>query len=540
MYANTGYKIKIGENASPLFYGSNGLKQGCCMSPTLSSIYQNDLHEIFVNENCDPIQLGDVAMNSISWADDLIVMSLSRNGLQKCLDKLENYCNKWGLEVNVKKTKAMVMSKRNVFCEPVCINNIPVDFVTNITYLGFQISSNGNVQSLLNDRAAKASRVAHMVLQAISTNRNVSVKLALSIFDKQILPILLYGSAIWAFTRTHNLLYIENQPEVDNTRTIVSEIFTSILNRQVPIEYARRVGKRTENGHRRILVKLTSYADKEILMRHANEASLCNFDEKEHDMEKVQNDFCKKAMNISKYASNTAILGELGRMPVVNTAKSMIVKYWLRMHHGTKHVLLNEAYKVNITHDLTWYQGVQYILKNNGFGDVWVNPSSVDLHCFHKVLRQRLNDQHMQNWRNKFNVSRRFQTLQILQPSFDMQKYILIIKDPQVREIFTRLRVDMNILSTCKTRTDSVNNVSCPLCKEGCETVHHFLFNCKLFEDSRKDFFHNIIENDRNFEGMSQANRLKYVLNLECPNINIGLCCKYVTGLYTRREGYTE
>ena len=51
VYNDTSFAIKIGGRVSPKFTAINGLKQGCCLSPTLSNIFQNDLHEIFDN-NC--------------------------------------------------------------------------------------------------------------------------------------------------------------------------------------------------------------------------------------------------------------------------------------------------------------------------------------------------------------------------------------------------------------------------------------------------------------------------------------------------------
>ena len=105
----------------------------------------------------------------------------------------------------------MVMSKKRGPFDPVYIYDTPIDYVKNISYLGFQVDKNGNLDSVANDRIAKASRVSHMVLQALSTNRNVSSKLATKLFDKQILPILLYGCSVWGLSNTHNLFYLEGQ-----------------------------------------------------------------------------------------------------------------------------------------------------------------------------------------------------------------------------------------------------------------------------------------------------------------------------------------
>ena len=296
LYSTTGYNVKIGDDISPMFYGQNGLKQGCCLSPTLSSIFQNDLHDIFDFNSSDPIQLGSIMLNSISFADDLLCISLSREGLQNCLNKLESYCRKWGLEINENKTKCMVMSKRKGPFQPICIQNTPIEYVTCISYLGFNFNRNGSVDSMIQDRILKSSRVCHMLLQAISTNKNISSKLAIELFDKQIVPILLYGCPIWAIPTTHNLIYLDNQPENTSTREIVNNFLSSVLNRVIPIEYCRRVGRRTDDGtHRKILIKLKYFSDKcELLRTSRGSNTLSKFNEKEHIIEKVQHDFCKK------------------------------------------------------------------------------------------------------------------------------------------------------------------------------------------------------------------------------------------------------
>ena len=173
---------------SPTFTATNGLKQGCCLSPLLSNIFQNDLHDIF-DEQCDPIPIGSAILNSISWADDLILISESKEGLQRCLNLLFLYCKKWGLEVNADKTKTMVFSKQADKTTTFNFNNIPIMNVQEMVYLGFNFSYNGNIQSIMSDRISKAKKVAGMVLNALRSNKNISTKLALSIHDKQITPV---------------------------------------------------------------------------------------------------------------------------------------------------------------------------------------------------------------------------------------------------------------------------------------------------------------------------------------------------------------
>ena len=69
---------------------SSRMKQGYNLSPTLSNIYQNDLHEIF-DDSCDPVELNGPNINSLSWADDLVLFYKSPIDLQNCLNIIQIY-----------------------------------------------------------------------------------------------------------------------------------------------------------------------------------------------------------------------------------------------------------------------------------------------------------------------------------------------------------------------------------------------------------------------------------------------------------------
>ena len=54
-----------------------------------------------------PILL-EFKLGGLSLADDLLIISESKEGLQKSIDKLGTYCENWQLSLNAKKTKTMV------------------------------------------------------------------------------------------------------------------------------------------------------------------------------------------------------------------------------------------------------------------------------------------------------------------------------------------------------------------------------------------------------------------------------------------------
>ena len=49
-------------------------------------------------------------INCLLYADDLVIFSLSANGLQTLLNKLESYCEKTEITINLDKTKVMIFN----------------------------------------------------------------------------------------------------------------------------------------------------------------------------------------------------------------------------------------------------------------------------------------------------------------------------------------------------------------------------------------------------------------------------------------------
>ena len=78
-----------------------GLKQGGVLSPLLFNLYIDDIKNIF-DGNCDPITFFEEPLSHLLYADDLVLLSTSSTGLNKCLNNVAEYCYKWNLEINIK------------------------------------------------------------------------------------------------------------------------------------------------------------------------------------------------------------------------------------------------------------------------------------------------------------------------------------------------------------------------------------------------------------------------------------------------------
>ena len=103
MYSSLLYSVKTEHGLSPSFETKIGVKQGCILSPTIFSLYLNDLNDCF-DISCDPVVIDTTKISSLLYADDIVLLSNTAEGLQNALNKLGNFCETWNLKINISKT----------------------------------------------------------------------------------------------------------------------------------------------------------------------------------------------------------------------------------------------------------------------------------------------------------------------------------------------------------------------------------------------------------------------------------------------------
>jgi len=107
-------KTSTNEKASDYFFTSKaGVFQGESLSPFLFSIYINDL-STHLEMDGTGIDVDNIIFTSLLFADDMVILSKTREGLQKGLDSLQRYCDVWGLTVNKNKTKCVAFKRGGI------------------------------------------------------------------------------------------------------------------------------------------------------------------------------------------------------------------------------------------------------------------------------------------------------------------------------------------------------------------------------------------------------------------------------------------
>ena len=118
MYKSSEASLIHQDKISETFLTTIGQKQGDVLSTILFNIHINELPGQFLedsrsSDNINDIQyLDDTKINNILFVDDLVIFSLSKEDLQKRISILGQYSNKWGLELNLSKTKIMIFSNQ--------------------------------------------------------------------------------------------------------------------------------------------------------------------------------------------------------------------------------------------------------------------------------------------------------------------------------------------------------------------------------------------------------------------------------------------
>ncbi|MCG8432281.1 MAG: reverse transcriptase family protein, partial [Candidatus Omnitrophica bacterium] len=254
LYQKSESCVKMTQGRSDFFRCMSGVKQGEPLSPALFNLYVNDLSKK-LDMVAESPSLGPELVSHLLWADDLVILSTSSRSLQNKLDVLTQFCQEWKLNVNVKKTKVMKLSKSGRLPkENFYITNSKVDAVTQYKYLGVVIAASGTFSYARHNIAQRAKKAMFKLKSCIGYGA-ILPSLGLKMFDQVVAPVCMYGSEIWSLDNLDKSKKFERQDGLQ-------EFF-----HELPIE-------------------------------------------------KVNLSFCKYLLGVNKKSGNLAVRAELGRLPL--------------------------------------------------------------------------------------------------------------------------------------------------------------------------------------------------------------------------------
>ena len=139
IYKNDLTKIKLGEGSEIDFEITNGIRQGCNLSPTIFKMITYRIIEE-VQFKCKGFNYDDLKINCIFYADDGIIFEESIEETRKTISYFTQESKKYGLEINVDKSSVLIYNSKENIEE---INGIKVE--TEMKYLGVKIGNKRDI-----------------------------------------------------------------------------------------------------------------------------------------------------------------------------------------------------------------------------------------------------------------------------------------------------------------------------------------------------------------------------------------------------------
>ena len=113
MYSQLKCQVRTTEGMSECFSRDNGVLQGESLSPTFVAAYINELESrMNAIEAGHGMNINGVTVSVHMYADDLVLLSQTEDGLQCGINVFHKFCTENNLTFNTSKSKLMYICKR--------------------------------------------------------------------------------------------------------------------------------------------------------------------------------------------------------------------------------------------------------------------------------------------------------------------------------------------------------------------------------------------------------------------------------------------
>ncbi|KAI5728388.1 hypothetical protein M8J77_014772 [Diaphorina citri] len=206
LYKGQKVVVRVEEEETEEIIIGRGVRQGCCMSPALFNLYAEKLLEEAL-ENSPGVRVGNEKIKNIKYADDQAVLAESEEELQRMLVNIHETGIRYGMKINVGKTKVMRVGKTEERVN-IKLEGESLEQVENFKYLGGKIYSNGSCTTEIRSRITMG-KTAFMKVQDLLTARRIPLKLRKRFAKCYIWSVVLYGSETWTMRKKEET-YLES------------------------------------------------------------------------------------------------------------------------------------------------------------------------------------------------------------------------------------------------------------------------------------------------------------------------------------------
>jgi hypothetical protein len=172
-----------------------GVRQGASTSCLLFTLYIDKLVTMIKTRIADDGFLGGI--HCMLLMDDTVLLATSREMCVQKFDVLLKFCNEYGMELNLKKTKFMAINGSAADKEPIIHHEHRIEHCEKYVYLGGVFTSLGDMKSVLVEESLKCRTDVNKFAVFIAKNASMPYVLKKKVAEAAVLTSMMYSSESW-------------------------------------------------------------------------------------------------------------------------------------------------------------------------------------------------------------------------------------------------------------------------------------------------------------------------------------------------------
>ena len=200
-----------------IIIASQGVRQGASTSILLFVLYIDRMVQLIksVSENDGFL----TKLHTLVLMDDTVILSCSRDLCIQKMEKVIDFCNEYGMEINIKKTSFFVINGEEVDFIPLHFDDMKIPYKNMYCYLGSYFVDDGKESSALKYHIKSKTADMNKFIIFCAANTSIPFYIKKQVFDSCLLPSLLYGSEAW---------FINNLKEVEKVYSCLVKILLGV------------------------------------------------------------------------------------------------------------------------------------------------------------------------------------------------------------------------------------------------------------------------------------------------------------------------
>ena len=200
MYSNIEACVSLDGHHTEWFGIHGGVRQGDNLAPTLFTVFINSL-AAKVKEEQTGVNLEYLNLPILLYADDIVVMSETEEGLQQQLDTINEWTRNNRMLINMDKTKTMHFRKprKPVTTTSFKIGAKRVENCTSYRYLGLEITEHLSSEKPIEILTKSASKALGNLISKYRNAKGLRFETYCKLYNSTIIPTFHYGAEIWGY-----------------------------------------------------------------------------------------------------------------------------------------------------------------------------------------------------------------------------------------------------------------------------------------------------------------------------------------------------